>query len=224
MGQPWQGDRYVYESAYQRTTHVPAAWPHCGLDISDTPSTILKRTPIPQTEETTGPRRLLRDVVFDKMLAAIVDGTLEPGERLNDDQLVKWLGVSRTPVREAIAQLHSYGLVEIEANRYTRVAERDETVYAEASELLGGLHDLGEKLVGDRLDASNRKMLCKALTVAAKQIKAHDPSGAAALLDVRGEVVGLSGNSLLIAAEKPLADTCAVRRCARGRRLQLAGP
>ena len=160
--------------------------------------------PIPQTEETTGPRRLLRDVVFDKMLAAIVDGTIEPGERLNDDQLVKWLGVSRTPVREAIAQLHSYGLVEIEANRYTRVAERDESVYAEAAQLLEGLHDLGAKLAADKLDASSRKALSKSLTAASKQIRAHDPAGAAALLDVRGELTALSGNSLLIAAEKPL--------------------
>ena len=55
------------------------------------------------------------------MLAAIVDGTLELGERLNDDELVRWLGVSRTPVREAIAKLADYGLVDIEANRYTRV-------------------------------------------------------------------------------------------------------
>ncbi|MBD8485383.1 GntR family transcriptional regulator [Frigoribacterium sp. CFBP 8759] len=138
------------------------------------------------------------------MLAAIVDGTLEPGERLNDDQLVKWLGVSRTPVREAIAQLHSYGLVEIEANRYTRVAERDESVYAEAAQLLEGLHDLGAKLAADKLDAGSRKALSKSLTAASKQIKAHDPAGAAALLDVRGELTAFSGNSLLMAAEKPL--------------------
>ncbi|WP_285063685.1 GntR family transcriptional regulator [Frigoribacterium sp. ME-P-080] len=160
--------------------------------------------PIPQTEETTGPRRLLRDVVFDKMLAAIVDGTLEPGERLNDDQLVKWLGVSRTPVREAIAQLHSYGLVEIEANRYTRVAEQDESVYAEAAQLLEGLHDLGARLAADKLDASSRKAIGKSLAAASKQIKAHDPAGAAALLDVRGELTAASGNALLIEAEGPL--------------------
>lgn len=138
------------------------------------------------------------------MLAAIVDGTPEPGERLNDDQLVKWLGVSRTPVREAIAQLHGYGLVEIEANRYTGVAERDEIVYAEAAELLGGLHDLGQKLAVVKLDAGSRKALGKALVAATKQIESQDPSGAAALLDVRGALTALSGNSLLIAAEKPL--------------------
>lgn len=138
------------------------------------------------------------------MLAATVDGTLEPGERLNDDQLVKWLGVWRTPVREAIAQLHGYGLVEIEANRYTRVAERDGTVYAEAAELLLGLHDLGEKLAVEKPDSSSRKALGKALSAAAKHIKGQDLAGAAALLDVRGGLSALSGNSFLIAAEKPL--------------------
>lgn len=178
--------------------------------------------PIPHTESTTGPRRLLRDVVFDKILAAIVDGTLEPGERLNDDQLVKWLGVSRTPVREAIAQLHSYGLVEIEANRYTRVAERDESVYAEAAELLTGLHDLGEKLAVDKLNASSRKILSKALTAAARQMKAQDPAGTAALLDVRGELTALSGTSSDRGGEAS-SDAGAVLEPARIGRLRLAG-
>jgi len=78
--------------------------------------------PIPQlTDQPPAPRRLLRDVVYDKMFAAIIDGTLELGERLNDDQLVTWLGVSRTPVREAIAKLADQALVDIEANRYTRI-------------------------------------------------------------------------------------------------------
>ena len=78
--------------------------------------------PIPTlTDQPPAPRRLLRDVVYDKMVAAILDGTLEFGERLNDDQLVAWLGVSRTPVREAIAKLADQALVDIEANRYTRI-------------------------------------------------------------------------------------------------------
>lgn len=78
--------------------------------------------PIPTlTDQPPAPRRLLRDVVYEKMFAAIIDGTLEFGERLNDDQLVAWLGVSRTPVREAIAKLADQALVDIEANRYTRI-------------------------------------------------------------------------------------------------------
>jgi len=160
--------------------------------------------PIPASESDNGPRRLLRDIVFDKMLAAIVDGTLEPGERLNDDDLVKWLGVSRTPVREAIAQLHTYGLVEIEANRYTRVAERDEAVHAEAAQLLKGMHDLGRKLTADNLDTATRKSLTKSLTAVQKQIKAQDVDGPSTLLDVLGELTAAAGNTLLTAAEGPL--------------------
>jgi hypothetical protein len=70
--------------------------------------------------------------------------------------------------------------------------------------LLEGLHDLGAKLAADKLEAGSRKLLSKSLAAASKQIKAHDPAGAAALLDVRGELTALSGNTLLIAAEKPL--------------------
>jgi DNA-binding GntR family transcriptional regulator len=92
--------------------------------------------PIPQQNPANSPRRLLRDVVFDKILSAVLDGTLVPGERLNDVELVKWLGVSRTPVREALVRLASYGLVEIEANRYTRVASLDADLYGESLEFL----------------------------------------------------------------------------------------
>jgi DNA-binding GntR family transcriptional regulator len=52
---------------------------------------------------------------------------------------------SRTPIREAIAQLHSYGLIEIEANRYTRVASLDDDLYAQAAQFLAGTHSLGRQ-------------------------------------------------------------------------------
>ncbi|KQR65760.1 GntR family transcriptional regulator [Frigoribacterium sp. Leaf172] len=160
--------------------------------------------PVPISDTADTPRRLLRDVVFDKMLAAIVDGTLEPGERLNDDELTKWLGVSRTPVREAIAQLHAYGLVEIEANRYTRVASRDDVLYAEAAQFLAGLHLLAREWGIANLDASTRKSVTKALAVAIKQLVAHDVAGVAALLDTQGALAAASGNALLAGTEEPL--------------------
>lgn len=160
--------------------------------------------PIPTSDTADTPRRLLRDVVFDKMLAAIVDGTLEPGERLNDEELTKWLGVSRTPVREAIAQLHAYGLVEIEANRYTRVASRDDVLYAEAAQFLAGLHLLAREWGIANLDASTRKSVTKALAAAIKQLEAHDVAGVAALLDTQGALAAASGNALLAGTEEPL--------------------
>ena len=160
--------------------------------------------PIPTSNPDAAPRRLLREVVFEKMLAAIVDGTLEPGERLNDDQLVKWLGVSRTPVREAIAQLQTYGLVDIEANRFTRVAERDDIVYAEAAQFLAGLHTLAREWGSGNLDAARRKTLLGSIASVKKQLKARDLHGPGALLDVQGELAKASGNALFVGTEEPL--------------------
>ncbi len=65
--------------------------------------------PIPVATPDSSPRRLLRDVVLKQLQGAILDGTLEPGERLTDDELVAWLGVSRTPIREALLRLRSLG-------------------------------------------------------------------------------------------------------------------
>jgi DNA-binding GntR family transcriptional regulator len=160
--------------------------------------------PIPTAAPDSAPRRLLRDVVFERMLAAIVDGTLEPGERLNDDQLVKWLGVSRTPVREAIAQLQTYGLVEIEANRFTKVASRDDVVYAEAAQFLAGLHTLAREWGTSNLDAATRKSVLASIAAAKKHLAAHDVAGPGALLDVQGELAKASGNALFVGTEQPL--------------------
>ena len=160
--------------------------------------------PIPAADTSEAPRRLLRDVVYDKMLAAIVEGTLEPGERLNDDALCSWLGVSRTPVREAITQLHVIGLVEIEANRFTKVASLDDALYAEASNFLAGLHVLGRQWGLDKLTAAERDDMGKRLRALYNPISVHELDAPKELLDLQGELVRASGNRLLIKAEEPL--------------------
>lgn len=53
----------------------------------------------------------------------IVDGTLQPGEKLNDSELANALGVSRTPIREALQTLEIQGLVEMHRGRDTRVTQ-----------------------------------------------------------------------------------------------------
>jgi DNA-binding GntR family transcriptional regulator len=58
-------------------------------------------------------RALLRDDVHRRLRDAIVDGTLAPGERLRDQELAAWLGVSRTPVREALLRLEVEGLIKL---------------------------------------------------------------------------------------------------------------
>lgn len=60
--------------------------------------------------------------VFEKILAAVHTGELLPGQRISDADLAGQLGVSRTPVREALLRLREIGVVESSASRFTRVA------------------------------------------------------------------------------------------------------
>jgi DNA-binding GntR family transcriptional regulator len=62
------------------------------------------------------------NTVFDTILAAVHEGRLQPGERISDSVLAEQLGVSRTPVREALQRLREIGIVEASASRFTRIA------------------------------------------------------------------------------------------------------
>ena len=68
----------------------------------------------------------LRDVVFKTLREAILTGELEPGERLMEIKLADKLGVSRTPIREAIRKLEIEGLVNMTPRKGAVVAEISE--------------------------------------------------------------------------------------------------
>ncbi len=72
------------------------------------------------------------NTVYEQILDAIQRGDLRGGEHLHDLELAAQLGVSRTPVREALLRLREIGVVEFAAARYTRVAviDREETINA----------------------------------------------------------------------------------------------
>ena len=70
----------------------------------------------------------LRDVVFNTLRRAILKGELEPGERLMEIALANKLGVSRTPIREAIRKLELEGLVVMiprKGAEVARITEKD---------------------------------------------------------------------------------------------------
>jgi DNA-binding GntR family transcriptional regulator len=96
-------------------------------------------------------RHLLRDTAYDKLREAIVDGTLARGEVLHDEELCAWLGVSRTPVRDALRRLADEGLVEMAAQRYTRVATLTVRDVHEVVPLLAAVHGLATELAVPRL-------------------------------------------------------------------------
>ncbi|SEH03656.1 DNA-binding transcriptional regulator, GntR family [Nonomuraea solani] len=67
------------------------------------------------------PRPLLSDEVFHRLRDSIVRGELVAGEKVKDGELAVRLGLSRTPVREALVRLAEIGLVEAKPGAYTRI-------------------------------------------------------------------------------------------------------
>jgi len=68
-------------------------------------------------------RLSMREAVYNTLLKWIMEGVLRPGEKIVDKDLAERLGVSRTPVREALRRLEDKELIESSANRWTRVAK-----------------------------------------------------------------------------------------------------
>ena len=97
--------------------------------------------PIPEGPPATG-RTLLRDDVFTRLRDAIVDGTFAPGEQLKDGELAAWLGVRRTPVREARLRLAHGGLVVAQPGRSTTVSTLERRAIREARDVVGAMHEL----------------------------------------------------------------------------------
>ncbi|GAA1696896.1 GntR family transcriptional regulator [Microbacterium sediminicola] len=112
--------------------------------------------PIPLTQAP--PRPLLRDTVLERLRDAIVDGTLAPDEQLRDAEIATWLGVSRTPVREALLELGRAGLVRTLPGRATTVAPLDERDIWDAQAVVAAMHrvavrDAVPRLTSVHLDA-----------------------------------------------------------------------
>ncbi|RJU00313.1 GntR family transcriptional regulator [Arthrobacter frigidicola] len=87
-------------------------------------------------------RILLRDDVYLRLRDAIVDGTFQPGEQLRDSDLAAWIGVSRTPVREALLRLAASGLVVAQPGRSTIVSTIDPHAVSDARDVVAAMHEL----------------------------------------------------------------------------------
>lgn len=93
----------------------------------------------------------LRDVVFNTLRQAILRGELKPGERLMEIQLANKLGVSRTPIREAIRKLELEGLVLMIPRKGAEVADITEKSLCDVLEVRRALEELAVKLTCDKI-------------------------------------------------------------------------
>lgn len=91
-------------------------------------------------------RRPLHEEVTDQLRDRIVQGDLTPGTRLNERVLCEQLGISRTPLREAIKVLATEGLVELLQNRGAIVTPLKAETMADTLAVMGALESLGGEL------------------------------------------------------------------------------
>lgn len=93
----------------------------------------------------------LREIVFESMREAIISGVLEPGERLMEIQLAEEMGVSRTPVREAIRKLELEGFVVMIPRKGAYVAGVSHKDVADVFEIRAALEGLAAGLAAERV-------------------------------------------------------------------------
>ena len=136
---------------------------------------------------------------------AIVERRLVPGRRLNELELSRLLGVSRSAVRFALLALHHDGLVAFEANRGAFVAK---PTLDEAHHLFEAIAANERSAVDIVLGAPALPSLAALHSVHAKQVKARakgqQRQSEQLAIDFHREIVALTGNPLLIDAQRRL--------------------
>jgi DNA-binding GntR family transcriptional regulator len=160
------------------------------------------------------PRASLRDQVYEIVLRAIVHGDLAPGHQIRDLDIAESLGVSRTPVREALQRLVDEELVETAPGASTRVAPIDIEAVRNIYPIVGALHALALRLGAERIGPAETEAMASANAAFAAAVKASHITAALAADDAFHDVV-------LDAADNPELRRALDRLVPHIRRFQL---
>lgn len=157
-------------------------------------------------------RKSLRETAAEQIKAAIFDGTLKPGENLNDQELQDWLGVSRTPIREALNDLARLGLIEMAPQRYTRVAQPSPEDRVYLLQTLGALVGGVVRVTVPSLSKQQRTAIVKSIdaaiaTVEKRDAEAHDRVS----WNMIDEFVSYCPNAVLVTATRDIVNGLAYR-------------
>jgi DNA-binding GntR family transcriptional regulator len=124
------------------------------------------------------PRTLARDDAYHRLRGWIIEGTLQPGEVLRDQDIASSLGVSRTPVREALRRLEDEGFVETALNRWTRVTPLDLSKAEETYVIIEALEVLAMQTAHGRLTPEDRQRMIDANRAMRKAAEQRDATTA----------------------------------------------
>ena len=105
----------------------------------------------------------LRDQTYDIIKNMIILRDIEPGKKINEEQIAKEIRVSRTPIREALCRLENEGIVKIIPRRGAFVADLTETNVREILLIREVLEGLVARLASENMDEKTLEKLRKAL-------------------------------------------------------------
>ena len=117
-----------------------------SLTPSDATATAVAADAIPEGEE-----QSLHDEILIRLRDHIVEGNIPDGGRIPERQLCEMLGISRTPLREALKVLAAEGLIELLPNRGARVRQLSERDLGELFDIMGGLESLAGRLACENI-------------------------------------------------------------------------
>ncbi len=148
----------------------------------------------------------LRDSVYNKLRQAILTGEYPPGERLMEVHLGDKLGVSRTPIREAIRMLELEGLVTMIPRKGAMVAQITEKNMSDVLEVRKALDALCVQLACERITAEGIRDLKDARDAFEKAVATNDNRIIAqADIDFHNVIIGATGNDRLTSLEDSLS-------------------
>jgi DNA-binding GntR family transcriptional regulator len=145
-------------------------------------------------------RTLLRDTAYEAIRDAIVRADIPPGAVLSNAAVAEQLGLSRAPVRDALARLADEGLVETKPQSHTRVTRLVLTEVQDAAAVVRAMHELAARTAVPQLTAGHLEAMREANRRFAVAAQARDVDAAMSSDDdLHGVLVDVCGNRAVAA-------------------------
>ena len=152
------------------------------------------------------PGTTLHDGLLGRLRDMIIEGELAPGTRLRERELTEWLGVSRTPLREALKVLAAERLIELTPNRGARIASLGEAEIQHMFELMGAFEGLAGRLAATRAsEADLLELQAMHLQMRAHYVRHDLPAYFRLNQAIHRRIVAAAGNPLLAQSYDQLA-------------------
>ena len=136
--------------------------------------------------------------IYEALREWIIDGTLQPGEKILDSEISQYFSVSRTPVREAIQMLAEQKLIDVRPGKESRISELDVIDIPQTYKMLAEIHAMAVDFAFDKISADTIRDLKAANEKFKKAYSERDIKGCRASDDEFHEIIiDLAGNDFL---------------------------